>query len=373
MHGMMYVGVLMSLCDSDLATYQRWIANVKGVSGASAGSLVGFLAAAGVDPWAMRVAIAACNLGCVLDGLAETSIDEMRAMGALSSGAAADQATRRLVLHVTGNSEITFAGLHDATRRTFIVCVSNLVTGRTEYWSHWTQPSMPVWFALRCSSSVPVVFNAPVFRGCAILDGGLTCNIPCHVFPDTSTLTLFTYTTYERSGGGGGNDCTGEAPCSTNTMGNATVIPDKAVCSTNLNTRTTLGNLAKVAMMGTTNPHISTMRTAPMYIVRSVPCVAQSECVSKYAYNAPVCDTDALISSGFWCLHGVLVRNVLIAILYVMTVAFLQSGTLPPIQQHGPTPRAKLFHQGSSGSVVHGRSLWSTNTPVPNPNDVEGN
>ena len=286
MHGVLYIGALMALCNGSVATFKSWVADVQGIAGTSAGSIIGFMLACGMDPWQMRSGLLACNLGRVMDSVASTSMEDMQKMGALCSGAAADEATRDLVLLCADDAELTFLGMHRRTRRTFIVCVTNVDTGRTEYWSHWSRPDMPVWFALRCSSSVPVVFNAPTLDGSAIYDGGVTCNIPCHVFPAARTLTLFSYRECQARGSG---------------------MPAIA----------TMGALASMA---TTNAHIGAMRAVPLYATRSVPCVAPATAVSRYAYNATADDVDGLIRNGFASLHGVLVRNALFAIVIIFTL-----------------------------------------------------
>lgn len=299
MHGLLFVGVLMALCEHDLDTYNKWVKNVKGVSGTSAGALIGFLLVCGLSPWYMRAAIHRCRLSRLVDSVSQTTIDEIKALGALTSGEIPDEAIRDMIITVTGKVDTTFAELHALTGRTFIVCVSNADTGRTAYWSHWTRPNMPVWFALRCTSSIPWIFNAPKEGDSAIFDGGLSCNVPCHMFPAAETLTLFVYVDY---GPNGGNLCTGGLP-----------------------------GFPVVAYMLTVNPHLGAIRAQPKFAVRAVPCVALRDTVSKFAFDATLTEMDALIVSGCACLHGVLLRNLLIAIVVALAVVTARQNAIDAV------------------------------------------
>ena len=301
MHGMMYIGVLMGLCEHDRTTYLAWIAGVKGLVGSSAGALVTFMILCGLDPWEMRREMVRCDLGRVIDHVCQTSMEDMRKMGALTSGAAADDATRELVCRLTGDTDTTFAALHARTNRTFIVTVSNAYTGRTEYWSHWSKPDMPVWLALRCSSSVPVIFNPHCVMGNTIYDGGIACNIPCHVFPPQSTLTLF--------------NCMDYASIEARSSSTSTAGPTPPPTSSKL---AEISTLAKMTWM---NQQLGAMRAQPRYAIRAVPCIAAGTAVSAYTYNATLPEIDVLICSGLASLHGVLLRNLLVAMLYALTVA----------------------------------------------------
>ena len=305
MHGLMYIGVLMGLCNHDRDTYVAWSSRVKGLAGASAGALVSFMMACGLDPWQMRREIVLCDLGRVVDHVSQTSMEDMRKMGALTSGKAADDATRELVFRLCGCTETTFRALQARTGRTFIVTVSNADTGRTEYWSHWTKPDMPVWLALRCSSSVPVIFNAHSVHGNSIYDGGISCNIPCHLFPSHATLTLFSFMNYK----------------TTSAMPMPTPTPTSVPTPTQPPSTSKLAEISTLAKMTWMNQQLGPMRAVPMYAVRSVPCIAAGNAVSAYTYNATQSEIDVLICSGLASLHGVLLRNLLIAIVYALTVA----------------------------------------------------
>ena len=291
MHGLMYIGVLMGLCNHDRETYAAWYSRVRGLAGASAGALVTFMILCGLDPWQMRREIVLCDLGRVLEHVSQSSVEDIRKMGALTSGKAADDATRELVCRLTGDSDTTFTALHGRTKRTFIVTVSNADTGRTEYWSHWSKPDMPVWLALRCSSSVPVIFNAHSVMGSAMYDGGITCNIPCHLFPAHATLTLFNCMDY---------------------------LTATRAASASASKLTEISTLAKMTWM---NQQLGAMRALPLYAIRSVPCVAASNAVSAYTYNATLEEIDVLICNGLASLHGVLLRNLLVAMVYALTIA----------------------------------------------------
>ena len=162
---------------------------------------------------------------------------------------------------------------------------------------------MPVWLALRCSSSVPVIFNPHCVMGNTIYDGGIACNIPCHVFPPQSTLTLFNCMDYASI----------EARSSSTSTSTAGPTPPPSSSK--------LAEISTLAKMTWMNQQLGAMRAQPRYAIRAVPCIAAGTAVSAYTYNATLPEIDVLICSGLASLHGVLLRNLLVAMLYALTVA----------------------------------------------------
>lgn len=190
LYGTMYIGALMALVRYDKRAWAAWAAGVTHVAGTSAGALVGFMLAAGADPWTMRRLVHNCGIHRVARSLLDVDPGDLIATGALSSGKATDEACQGIVAALTGSPTTTFLDLYGRTRRTFVAVVTNAYTAQAEYWSHDTMPDLEVWRALRASTAIPILFPPVDIDGGLYYDGGLACNLPCHLFPPEDTLTL---------------------------------------------------------------------------------------------------------------------------------------------------------------------------------------
>lgn len=288
MYGIMYIGALMALVKNSPSLYARWIAQVTDVAGTSAGALVGFMTAAGWDPWQMRECVHRSGLERLVSGLMDIDASQIKHMKALSSGKAADETIQEVVCAVTGRATTTFQEFYVRVRRKFVVVVTNGSTNMTEYWSYKNKPDMPVWKALRCTSSVPGLFASPIIDGGSIYDGGLTCNIPCHLFPRDKTLTLFVH---------------GRPP------------------SNPANIRTML---LQLMTLYTCAAQLGPMRTAPILAFRSIPCAPRPETkvghLGPFSFDAPPEVIDGLIADGWRCTQSVFTRDLLLCGLIVIEV-----------------------------------------------------
>lgn len=315
MYGVMYIGALLRLCAFSRQAYYAWLAKLKNVAGTSAGALMGFMVVAGMDPWQMRRMVHRCGLERLLRGMLDRTLEDIQAERALTSGEAMDAACGEMVAAATGRCDTTFAELHARTGRTFTVAVTNGSSNSTEYWSHLTRPDMRVAVALRCTTSVPLVFRAPVVDNVVYFDGGLTCNVPCHLFPPESTVTLLVHS------------------------------PPRAI-EPNTGIRATVLRLLSLASAAA---QLGVMRAEPRYAARAVPCVAppaeatpSMAILGPYAFNAAPHDIDTLILQGARCVEGVILRDTLIATSFLTLVMARArarasaSTAVPALLQHPP-------------------------------------
>jgi predicted acylesterase/phospholipase RssA len=190
MYGVMYIGVLMQLCGHDKTRYLRWVGAVEAVAGTSAGAIIGLLVAAGLTPWDMQHVINTCGLARVMKGMFDLEPAAIAETLALTSGAAVEQVCKEVVETVTGSRDTTLAQFFKSTGRRFVCVVTNLDTQSPEFWDHVSEPDMPLWLAVRATTSLPGIF--PVVSlpdGRKVIDGGIVCNLPC-IFPPQNTLTL---------------------------------------------------------------------------------------------------------------------------------------------------------------------------------------
>lgn len=76
--------------------------------------------------------------------------------------------------------------------------VTNLYTCQSEVWNRHTQPTMPVFMAVRAAASIPFLISPVQHEGMSYVDGGITCNYP---FPKTDAKHTLgcNLISYERS------------------------------------------------------------------------------------------------------------------------------------------------------------------------------
>ena len=285
-YGVMYIGVLMELCGYDEAVYAAWSSRLVGVAGTSAGTVIGLMVAAGMNPWRMRATVHAAGLSRVMDGMLDLSLTEIRQSSAVTSGKTLDEVVQEFVLRVTGRTDTTFHQFFLKTRRNFVVVVTNAVTSMAEFWNYKTRPELELWKAIRCSSSIPGLFPAPVINGTAFFDGGVTCNLPCHLFPPRATLSLFVHAVF------------------------------KEMSSVKL-----LATILQGLVIYMSSAQLGPMRMSPMLAFRAVPCCtcsADTGLLGPYAFDAPLDAMDALMSDGCRSVRSVMQRDVLAAVMLLV-------------------------------------------------------
>lgn len=284
MYGIMYIGALLELCNYDRAAYAAWLARLTDVAGTSAGALIGFLIAAGVDPWVMRDLVHRCNLGRIVHGLLDLEPEDIARQWALSSGRQMDNALQEVVAAVTGRVDITMRELYARHKRSFTVVACNDTRGVTEYWTHVNQPDLPVWRALRCSASVPGLFPGCALNGDTLYDGGVTCNLPCHLFPPEQTLTLLVH-----------SDFTRDSTAATSSFGSF---------------------VHRQFLLYSSAAQLGPMRACPQVAMNAVPCAVQARTdtgkLGQFCFNASPKLIDDLIADGATCARSVLARDLAI-------------------------------------------------------------
>jgi predicted acylesterase/phospholipase RssA len=311
MYSLAFIGALKALCQHSPAAFSAWVrSNLRGVAGASAGSLVGLMLCAGLDPWRMQSVVAEYGLDGLMRGMLDMDPSTTMEVSALSSGADADALCRHVTREATGSPDCTFGQLFQATGRTFVVVVTNAATCCPEFWSHSTHPDTALWLALRCSTCVPGVFASPLVHGVPMMDGGVACNLPCHLFPARETLFLMVR---DRRVG--------------------TVGPAAAAAT---RPRHAVTRVLKILLE---NAQTGPLRMLPGLVYKCIPVypVVPLARWGPYAFDAPREDVVALIDAGEASVYGALARDVLLRVLPVLLALLLAPGA------------DKVGHRGQGG------------------------
>lgn len=92
----------------------------------------------------------------------------------------------------TGNPYINFKSLFDLTSKNYIITGTNISKNNTTYYfSYKTTPDMPIWLALRISTSFPLFYTMIKYKGDYFIDGGVSNNVPIEGFEEFFNINLF--------------------------------------------------------------------------------------------------------------------------------------------------------------------------------------
>jgi predicted acylesterase/phospholipase RssA len=284
MHGIMYLGALMEMCNNSGTEYEEWFRHVRCFAGASMGSLMAAMLTLWT-PWKSWEYLRTKGLrGLSSTGLFDQTIEDVRRNMSLTSGRLLEKTLREGVSDLTGDENTTLLQFYQRTNKRLVITVTNVDTGHAEFWCFKTKPKVKLWEALRCSASLPVLFPAYVIDGVKYTDGGVTCNIPCHRYPPSQTLVLFVH-----------------APISTFEDGNDNIL------------KKLMYHFADSAQLGP-------MRAQPLFGANVIPCMAGKTNVSAYNLGASPEEVDGLVQQGRICYGGLCVRNVCLAALIVSSL-----------------------------------------------------
>ena len=323
MLGAMYIGALQELCGQDPARWARWVSRLQHCAGTSVGAILAFLVAAGVHPWRMKVLMDKYDIGGVLADIRQPDLQRILGQGSLSSGEALDDLLQAVVREAapSGSSQCTLGELASEGKPGLVITVTNASTGTVEFWSANNHASMPVWVALRASASVPGLFPPVVWQGCPFHDGGITCNVPCHLFSPRETLTLMVHM--------------GPAPSGDSSALRAVglLTPENMVHYV-----TTAATAAlKIVQWYMCAAQVGPMRAAPLLVQGCIPCSPVTSSVllgrsGAFAFDAASVAADALMRDGANSVVGVLGRSVFLAVLtcVVLFKRPTSSGKKPP-------------------------------------------
>jgi predicted acylesterase/phospholipase RssA len=162
------------------------INNLKNYVGTSAGSIICFMLALGLNSDELKKMIIDLSKD---DEILQFDIDmdsicNMIDTYGIDSGNRIEIPCRKILLKKLYRKDITFLEFTKITGKNLVICVSNLTKEKTEYWSVDTQPNMSVIKAIRISCSVPIFFPPVKIDDMLYLDGGVYNNFPLGYFKE---------------------------------------------------------------------------------------------------------------------------------------------------------------------------------------------
>jgi predicted patatin/cPLA2 family phospholipase len=83
-----------------------------------------------------------------------------------------------LIINKKFNQNITFKELHDITRKTLTIVVTNITKGISEYHNYINTPNLSVLLSLRMSTNIPIIFSPIFYNDNYYVDGALLDPFP---------------------------------------------------------------------------------------------------------------------------------------------------------------------------------------------------
>lgn len=188
MFAVSYVGALQALSDSYPEEYAAFVQGLEGACGTSSGSIMALCLLTQLEPETMH---SACEILC--DNNMAPSFEIGRFMN--DYGADSGSTIRAVIENVLSFSGLspntTFADFYRLTRKQFVCCATKLASGAPFLFSHTNTPGVKLSDALFMSMCLPLIFAPIQYEKAFMIDGGLSCNVPHHVFPVESTLIMY--------------------------------------------------------------------------------------------------------------------------------------------------------------------------------------
>lgn len=177
--GIAHIGVLYAL--DKLQCLDKF----QELAGTSVGGLIVALYALGFSPVELYEFIKLFNLG----KLKNISIMNIPLFG-LDIGDKFEYVIKRLIKSKGLNENITLKELYDKTKKTLILVTVCLNTMEICYLSHDTFPDLPIYLAIRMSTSIPFIYCPVTYNGSMYIDGGCLDNYPISIYKDKLKETL---------------------------------------------------------------------------------------------------------------------------------------------------------------------------------------
>lgn len=201
--GAAYAGAVQVLDNHNL------LGHVKGVAGTSAGSITASLLAVGAGSKGLTESILDSNFHQFIYDPGWLFMDVYRLFRnfGIHSGDGFVKILKGYYEKYCGDPDITFAQLNQrvidepSKYKELKVIASNITTQQQDIFDHQRTPDVPIWKAVRCSMSIPLIFIPVKMGDCYYVDGGLGWNFPIDVFDkldkegepihDSNTLGFF--------------------------------------------------------------------------------------------------------------------------------------------------------------------------------------
>jgi len=100
----------------------------------------------------------------------------------LDTGSKIEYVIQKMIERKGFNKNVTLQEIYNKTRKKMIFSTICLNTMQVCYLCHEKYPDLPLWTAIRMSSSIPLIYTPVKYNGEFYIDGGCIDNYPIHLF-----------------------------------------------------------------------------------------------------------------------------------------------------------------------------------------------
>lgn len=172
--GLMYIGALKYLLK------EKIYLNINTYSGCSIGSIVCLLLIIGYSIEEIERVIYSTKQQDLID----ISINNFFSDYGIDDGNTIISFIKKLIIAKDIDPEITMKELYFKTKKDFYILSVNLTKNEEVYFNHETHPDLPVYLAIRMSTSIPLVWKKVIYNGDIYIDGAFSSYIPLNFKKD---------------------------------------------------------------------------------------------------------------------------------------------------------------------------------------------
>ena len=164
--------------------------NIEHVAGTSAGSITAALLAVGAGSKGLTESILDSNFNQFIYDPGSKLMDIYRLFChyGIHSGNSFSKILKGYIKQYTGDPNLTFAQLEERVKaephkfKHLSVVASNITTQNIEIFDSKRTPDIPIWKAVRCSMSIPFIFEPYIIDNNYYVDGGLGMVYPIDIY-----------------------------------------------------------------------------------------------------------------------------------------------------------------------------------------------
>jgi len=163
---------------------------VENFAGTSAGSFIASGLVLGYTPFEIKELLSKINYLNISNIDPDLLFNYFNGLG-VDDGDKLEKLIKLIIEKKTGNSNITFGELYEKTNKFLMISVTNLTSKKIEYISKDTYPDMPLYLAIKMSSSIPYYFTPVLWNNEMYVDGAILDNFPIDTFDLSETLGMY--------------------------------------------------------------------------------------------------------------------------------------------------------------------------------------
>lgn len=183
--GISYIGIIRAI--EELNMYE----NIENILGVSSGAIFAITLVLGLSSHQLETIVMSLSIGQLFDFNTENILNIIETFG-VDNGDKIIRIFKILFKKILKNENATFKDLYHFTNNTknLIITGTNLCKKKAEYFSYETTPDMPLYIALRLSTSIPFCYQSVTYNNQVYIDGAFSNNFPINFFKDNIENTL---------------------------------------------------------------------------------------------------------------------------------------------------------------------------------------